>query len=84
MGDAANVKRKQPEDTESQEEADKIAAAVAACLAGPAKKRKRRTAAEIERKYKCEMPNCTKSYGSEGALTMHVKLKHPGVKQPAL
>jgi hypothetical protein len=84
VGDSANLKRKQPEDTESQEEADKIAAAVAACLAGPAKKRKRRTAAEIERKYKCEMPNCTKSYGSEGALKMHVKLKHPGVKQPAL
>jgi hypothetical protein len=50
----------------------------------PAKRRRRRTAAEIERKFKCEMPNCTKAYGSEGALKMHIKLKHPGVKQPAL
>ncbi len=48
----------------------------------PNKKRKRRVAAEIERKYKCKVaPNCTKAYGSEGALKMHIKLKHPEVKQ---
>jgi len=45
------------------------------------KKRHRRTAAEIERNWKCEIPNCNKSYGSEGALKMHMKLKHPGLKQ---
>eukprot|EP01088_Endostelium_zonatum_P014942 TRINITY_DN3465_c0_g1_i1.p1 TRINITY_DN3465_c0_g1~~TRINITY_DN3465_c0_g1_i1.p1 ORF type:complete len:362 (-),score=78.32 TRINITY_DN3465_c0_g1_i1:1054-2139(-) len=44
------------------------------------KKRSRRTASEIERNYKCAVPNCLKAYGSEGALKMHVKLKHPLVK----
>eukprot|EP01089_Gocevia_fonbrunei_P018536 TRINITY_DN6287_c0_g1_i1.p1 TRINITY_DN6287_c0_g1~~TRINITY_DN6287_c0_g1_i1.p1 ORF type:complete len:681 (-),score=149.37 TRINITY_DN6287_c0_g1_i1:165-2207(-) len=44
------------------------------------KRRMRRTAAEIERNYKCEMPNCAKAYGSEGALKMHIKLKHPNAK----
>ena len=40
------------------------------------KKRVRRTAAEIERKYKCKEAGCSKSYGTEGALKMHKKLKH--------
>lgn len=44
------------------------------------KKRVRRTATEIERNWKCEL--CGKSYGSEGALKTHLKLKHPGVKIP--
>ncbi len=48
------------------------------------RKRMRRTASEIDRNYKCEMPNCTKSYGSEGALKMHMKLKHPGARQNSL
>jgi len=38
-----------------------------------AKKRHRRTAQEIERKFRCE---CGKGYGSEGALRMHIKIKH--------
>eukprot|EP01112_Ceratiomyxa_fruticulosa_P010533 TRINITY_DN2795_c0_g1_i3.p2 TRINITY_DN2795_c0_g1~~TRINITY_DN2795_c0_g1_i3.p2 ORF type:complete len:566 (-),score=135.67 TRINITY_DN2795_c0_g1_i3:465-2162(-) len=46
---------------------------------GP-KKRFRRTAAEIERVFRCEVQSCCKAYGSEGALKMHVKLKHPGHK----
>jgi len=40
------------------------------------KKRHRRTAQEIERKYRCEAPSCGKAYGSEGALKMHIRLKH--------
>jgi hypothetical protein len=40
------------------------------------KKRHRRTAQEIERKYRCEAPSCRKAYGSEGALKMHIRLKH--------
>jgi len=40
------------------------------------KKRHRRTALQIERKFRCEIPSCGKAYGSEGALKMHVRLKH--------
>lgn len=40
------------------------------------KKRHRRTAQEIERKFRCEVTSCGKAYGSEGALKMHVRLKH--------
>eukprot|EP01017_Pseudomicrothorax_dubius_P015015 TRINITY_DN17488_c0_g1_i1.p1 TRINITY_DN17488_c0_g1~~TRINITY_DN17488_c0_g1_i1.p1 ORF type:complete len:114 (+),score=15.09 TRINITY_DN17488_c0_g1_i1:328-669(+) len=40
------------------------------------KKRQRRTATEIDRHYRC--PLCVKSYGSEGSLAQHIKLKHPG------
>jgi hypothetical protein len=63
----------------------KIKRAKPSCDAGqsdpgtPSKKRRRRTAIEIDRAYKCEVPNCSKAYGSEGALKMHIKLKHPGV-----
>lgn len=35
-------------------------------------KRYRRTANEIERRFKCE---CGKAYGSEGSLNQHMKLK---------
>jgi hypothetical protein len=42
------------------------------------KKRIRRTASEIERAWKCTL--CVKSYGSEGALKTHLKIKHPGAK----
>lgn len=45
------------------------------------KKRQRRTAKEIERNFKCEMPNCSRAYGSEGALKMHIRLKHPGARR---
>lgn len=41
------------------------------------KKRHRRTAGEIERKHVCKAVTCGKAYGSEGALKMHIRLKHP-------
>ena len=44
---------------------------------GGERKRHRRTATEIQRHYKCQMPDCHKSYGSEGSLNQHMKLKHP-------
>ncbi|CAI2381988.1 unnamed protein product [Moneuplotes crassus] len=40
-------------------------------------KRHRRTKSEIQRKYKCRSGHCSKSYGSEGSLNQHIKLKHP-------
>lgn len=40
------------------------------------KKRLRRTANEIARHYICKVDNCGKSYGSEGSLNQHIKLKH--------
>lgn len=41
------------------------------------KKRHRRTADEIERKHCCPIEGCSKSYGYESALKMHMRLKHP-------
>lgn len=41
------------------------------------KKRHRRTATEIARHYKCPISDCPKSYGSEGSLNQHIKIKHP-------
>lgn len=41
------------------------------------KKRYRRTANEIEKSFTCDMPRCSRSYGSEGSLLQHIKLKHP-------
>jgi len=41
------------------------------------KKRFRRTANEIEKSFKCDVPRCNRSYGSEGSLLQHLKLKHP-------
>lgn len=46
------------------------------------KKRRRRTASEISRNFKCDIPTCSKAYGSEGALKMHIRLKHPGLRLP--
>lgn len=40
------------------------------------KKRHRRQANEIARHYKCPIKDCPKSYGSEGSLNQHIKLKH--------
>eukprot|EP01016_Furgasonia_blochmanni_P020152 TRINITY_DN2246_c0_g1_i15.p2 TRINITY_DN2246_c0_g1~~TRINITY_DN2246_c0_g1_i15.p2 ORF type:complete len:111 (-),score=25.27 TRINITY_DN2246_c0_g1_i15:282-614(-) len=40
------------------------------------KKRHRRPACEIDRHYKCPVDACQKSYGSEGSLSQHIKLKH--------
>ena len=39
-------------------------------------KRVRRTKGEISRSFRCNIDECRKSYGTEGALKMHVKLKH--------
>lgn len=39
----------------------------------------RRNADEIERYYKCSVKACSKSYGSEGSLNQHYKLKHPEI-----
>jgi hypothetical protein len=41
------------------------------------KRRLRRPACEINRHYQCPEKNCQKSYGSEGSLNQHMKLKHP-------
>eukprot|EP00828_Plagiopyla_frontata_P008633 TRINITY_DN14342_c0_g1_i1.p6 TRINITY_DN14342_c0_g1~~TRINITY_DN14342_c0_g1_i1.p6 ORF type:complete len:125 (-),score=32.90 TRINITY_DN14342_c0_g1_i1:7-381(-) len=46
------------------------------------KKRFRRSAIDITRHYKCPAPKCDKSYGSEGSLSQHVKLKHPDYQGP--
>ncbi len=40
-------------------------------------KKKRRNAEQIDRKFPCDYPDCAKSYGSEGALKTHKRLKHP-------
>ena len=39
----------------------------------------RRNADEIQRYYKCTVKVCGKSYGSEGSLNQHYKLKHPDI-----
>lgn len=41
------------------------------------RKRHRRCANEIEREFQCPASRCGKSYGSEGSLSQHMKLKHP-------
>ncbi len=33
-------------------------------------------ATQIERMFQCPVNNCDKSYGSDGSLTQHLKLKH--------
>jgi hypothetical protein len=43
------------------------------------RKRVRRKASMISRDWMCYMDNCTKSYGSEGALKNHFRLKHHDV-----
>jgi len=40
------------------------------------KKRVRRKASEIERKFVCTVPGCLKRYGSEDSLKLHSKRKH--------
>lgn len=47
------------------------------------KKRYRRIAAQIEREFVCFVDGCSKAYGTEGALKMHIRLKHPDVSIPA-
>ena len=48
------------------------------------RKRHRRTANEIHRHYPCPVEECPKSYGSEGSLNQHLKLKHPEYYQAQL
>jgi len=43
---------------------------------GPKPKKRRRRRHEISRNFKCTASSCTKSYGSEGALKTHIRLKH--------
>ena len=43
--------------------------------------RHRRRAGEINRHYICPVSSCQKSYGSEGSLSQHVKVKHPQYKE---
>eukprot|EP00347_Sterkiella_histriomuscorum_P022077 403331761 len=45
-------------------------------IAEEKRKRHRRTATEIARHYRCPIEDCPKSYGSEGSLNQHLKLKH--------
>ena len=40
------------------------------------KKRQRRGAKDIMRLYKCPVDGCSKSYGMEGTLNQHIKIKH--------
>ena len=40
-------------------------------------KRRRRTAQGIKRRYLCPVTECGKSYGSDGSLNQHIRLKHP-------
>lgn len=44
-------------------------------------KRHRRKAVHIDRHFQCPVSSCGKTYGSEGSLNQHIKLKHPGVQQ---
>ncbi len=42
------------------------------------KKKNRRTALEIEKNHICPYTECSKLYGSEVSLNLHIKLKHNG------
>mmetsp|Transcript_38352 Transcript_38352/g.44678 ORF Transcript_38352/g.44678 Transcript_38352/m.44678 type:complete len:148 (-) Transcript_38352:143-586(-) len=44
-------------------------------------KRERRTAIEIARDHRCPVETCGKAYGSDTALNLHVRTKHPNYKQ---
>eukprot|EP01017_Pseudomicrothorax_dubius_P029574 TRINITY_DN3602_c0_g1_i2.p1 TRINITY_DN3602_c0_g1~~TRINITY_DN3602_c0_g1_i2.p1 ORF type:complete len:105 (-),score=16.90 TRINITY_DN3602_c0_g1_i2:92-406(-) len=41
------------------------------------RRRHRRCANEIDRSFRCPVEGCPKSYGLEGSLVQHIKLKHP-------
>lgn len=40
------------------------------------RKRIRKRKCDIERCFKCPIPDCDKSYGSENSMNQHLKLKH--------
>eukprot|EP01017_Pseudomicrothorax_dubius_P026246 TRINITY_DN2909_c0_g1_i1.p1 TRINITY_DN2909_c0_g1~~TRINITY_DN2909_c0_g1_i1.p1 ORF type:complete len:239 (+),score=59.04 TRINITY_DN2909_c0_g1_i1:149-865(+) len=42
------------------------------------KKKNRRTAAQIEKTFNCPYDKCSKTYGSDVSLNLHIKLKHNG------
>lgn len=42
------------------------------------KKKNRRLATEIEKKFECPYSKCYKYYGSDVSLNLHIKLKHNG------
>ena len=42
------------------------------------RKHMRRCAKEILKSFRCPYENCKKSYGSEGSLNLHIKIKHNG------
>jgi len=44
---------------------------------GAPKKRIRRTAMEIERRFRCPVIDCNKGYGAEATLLQHIRRKHP-------
>eukprot|EP00918_Siedleckia_nematoides_P019126 GHVU01040760.1.p1 GENE.GHVU01040760.1~~GHVU01040760.1.p1 ORF type:complete len:887 (+),score=214.24 GHVU01040760.1:1-2661(+) len=46
-----------------------------------AKKRIRRTAMEIERRFRCPVIDCNKGYGTEATLLQHIRRKHPGYQE---
>ncbi|KAL4426742.1 hypothetical protein ABPG74_006114 [Tetrahymena malaccensis] len=43
-----------------------------------AKKKNRRCAQDIQKDFQCPYDNCTKTYGSEVSLNLHIKIKHNG------
>ena len=42
------------------------------------RKKNRRLAVEIEKKFECPYEKCYKFYGSDVSLNLHIKLKHNG------
>ena len=42
------------------------------------KRHNRRCADELDKQFKCPYEGCSKLYGSEGSLNLHIKLKHNG------
>lgn len=42
------------------------------------KKKNRRLAADIDKRFRCPYENCYKLYGSNVSLNLHIKLKHNG------
>ncbi|EAS00246.1 zinc finger, C2H2 type family protein (macronuclear) [Tetrahymena thermophila SB210] len=42
------------------------------------KKKNRRCAQEINKEFRCPYENCSKSYGSDISMNLHIKLKHNG------
>jgi len=60
----------------TEEDASVSQSEVEADNSQPKPKKRRRRRHEITRNFKCGVNGCTKSYGSEGALKTHIRLKH--------